>query len=81
MEATSDAAAYSVQTHSTMPEYLLAALASALLGWGAYVTKRTDTALHRAQQAQDAVDRIELKVAEHYVTKNEFAATVERLQG
>ena len=62
-----------------MPEYILAALASALLGWGAYTNKRTELALQKAQQAQDSVDRIELKVAEHYVTKNEFAATVDRL--
>ena len=63
----------------SMPEYLLAALASALLGWGAYTHRRSDVAIQKAQEALDSVDRVELKVAEHYVTKNEFIATVDRL--
>ena len=62
-----------------MPEYMLAALASALLGWGAFTLKRTEDAIHKAQKALDAVDRVELKVAEHYVTREELSATTDRL--
>ena len=62
-----------------MPEFILPALATALLGWGGFTLSRSESAVRKAQQALDAVDRVELKVAEHYVTKNEFSAVADRL--
>ena len=62
-----------------LPEYLLAALATAVLGWGGFTWRRAEQALLEARQAADMTDKLELKLAEKYLTKDEFNGQMERL--
>ena len=62
-----------------LPEYLLAAMATAVLGWGGFTWKRADEALRVAQRATDMTDKLELKLAEKYLTKDDFNGQMERL--
>ena len=54
---------------------------AALLGWGGFTWKRAEDALFAARAAADQVDRVELKMAEKYLTKQEFELSMERLFG
>ena len=65
----------------TLPEYILAAMTAALLGWGGFTWKRAEDAMVTARKASDLVSRIELKVAENYLTKKEFELYMDRLFG
>ena len=56
-------------------------MTAALLGWGGFTWKRAEDAFLQARMAADAVDRLELKLAEKYLTKEDFNATMERLFG
>ena len=62
-----------------LPEYVLAAMTAALLGWGGMTWKRSGEALDAARRASSGVDRVELKMAEQYLTKKEFELSMERL--
>lgn len=62
-----------------MPEYLLATMAAALLGWGGFTWRKAESALLEARQATDKTDALELKVAENYLTKKDFELSMERL--
>ena len=64
-----------------MPEYILGTMIAALLGWGGFTWKRAEDALFAARAAADQVDRVELKMAEKYLTKQEFELSMERLFG
>ena len=55
-----------------MPEYLIGIVVSAIIGWGGFTWKRAEDAIVMARQASDQVDRVELKMAENYLTKQEF---------
>lgn len=62
-----------------LPEYILAAMVTAVLGWGGFTWRRAEQALDAAHAAADATDRLELKLAEKYLTKDEFESQMERL--
>ena len=62
-----------------LPEYVLSAMVAALLGWGGLTWKKAENALLEARQAVDKTDKLELKVAENYLTKKEFELSMERL--
>lgn len=62
-----------------MPEYLVAALLTAILGWGGFTWRRAEHAVEVALRANDATDKLELKLAEKYLTKEEFEMNMERL--
>jgi hypothetical protein len=55
-----------------VPEYILGFVATALLGWGGFVWRRAEDALVAVRENADAVDKLEVKLAEQYVTKDEF---------
>jgi uncharacterized membrane protein len=50
---------------------------TALLGWGTFTWRKAEEALVTAQKATDATDRLEVKLAENYVTKEELKTSVE----
>lgn len=52
---------------------------TAVLGWGGFTWRRAEQALDAAHAAADATDKLELKLAEKYLTKDEFEAQMERL--
>lgn len=62
-----------------LPEYILAAMVTAVLGWGGFTWKRAEQALDAANAAADATDKLELKLAEKYLTKDEFEYSMDRL--
>lgn len=71
--------AYSVERFPMLPEYILAAMVTAVIGWGGFTWKRAEQALDAAQAAADATDKLELKLAEKYLTKDEFESSMDRL--
>lgn len=62
-----------------LPEYALSAMIAALLGWGGFTWRRAEAAIFEARTAADKTDRLELKVAEHYLTKKDFEMSMDRL--
>ena len=65
----------------SVPEYLLGFIGTALLGWGSFTWRRAEDALAAARQAADKVDQVELKMAEKYLTKQDFELYMDRLFG
>jgi hypothetical protein len=62
-----------------VPEYILATVITIVLGWGGFTWRRAEQALDAAVKACDATDKLELKLAEKYLTKDEFEYQMERL--
>lgn len=62
-----------------LPEYILSVMTAALLGWGGFTWRRAESALLQARAASDKTDKLELKVAENYLTKQEFELSMNRL--
>ena len=62
-----------------MPEYLFGIMLTAVLGWGGFTWRRAEDAITHAIRAGDRVDRLEVKIAENYLTKVEFQAYMDRL--
>lgn len=62
-----------------MPEYLVGIMITAFLGWGGFTWRRAEEAISQAIKAGDRVDRLEVKIAENYLTKAEFQAYMDRL--
>ena len=62
-----------------MPEYLVGIMITAALGWGGFTWRKAEDAIARAIKADDRVDRLEVKIAENYLTKHEFQAYMDRL--
>jgi len=54
-------------------------MTAALLGWGGFTWKRAEDALFVARQAADQVGKVELKMAEEYLTKKDFETYMDRL--
>lgn len=50
-----------------------------MIGWGGFTWKRAEEALVQARAAADKVDHVELKMAENYLTKQEFELYMTRL--
>ncbi len=66
-------------TFLLMPEYVLSAMIAGLLGWGGFTWRKAESAILEARSATDKTDRLELKVAENYLTKKEFEHSMDRL--
>lgn len=64
-----------------MPEHLVPVLIAAMLGWGGFTWRRAEEALTQSRQAADKIDSVELKMAEEYLTKQEFENYMDRLFG
>lgn len=62
-----------------MPEYIVGIMITAVLGWGGFTWRKSEDAISRAMKASDRVDRLEVKMAENYLTKDEFQAGMDRL--
>jgi hypothetical protein len=62
-----------------LPEYLVATITAALLSWGGFTWKKAEAALKTAQEAESQVDRVELKMAENYLTRKEFDLSMDRI--
>lgn len=54
-------------------------MTAALLGWGGFTWRKAEEALNQARIASDATDRLELKLAEEYVTKKDFETALDRV--
>lgn len=54
-------------------------MATAMLGWGGFTWRRAEKALEAAERAADRTDKLELKLAEKYLSKQEFEQQMERL--
>ncbi len=52
-----------------------------MIGWGGFTWRRAEEALTQARAAADKVDSVELKMAENYLTKQEFEIYMDRLFG
>ena len=61
------------------PEALLGVLVPAILGWMGFTWRRAETALTNTERVADKIDKVELKMAENYVTKKDFELSIERL--
>lgn len=57
----------------------MAAMVTAALGWGGFTWRRAEQAIDIARAAADATDKLELKLAEKYLSKEEFEITMDRL--
>lgn len=62
-----------------MPEYLFGIMITAVLGWGGFTWRRAEDAITQSLKAGDRVDRLEVKIAENYLTKQEFQGYMDRL--
>lgn len=62
-----------------MPESVIGILVAALLGWGGFTWRRAEDAVTLAIKTSDRVDRVELKIAETYLTKQDFQTYMDRL--
>ena len=61
------------------PEFIIAAVTSSVLGWGALTWRKSEQAKDVAEQALHKIERVELKMAEDYLSKKEFEASMDRL--
>ena len=52
---------------------------TAALGWGGFTWRKAEDAISHAIKAADRVDRLEVKIAENYLTKQEFQGYMDRL--
>ena len=52
---------------------------TAALGWGGFTWRKSEDAIAHAIKAADRVDRLEVKIAENYLTKQEFQGYMDRL--
>tara|TARA_Y100001972_G_C7567421_1_gene284861 strand:+ start:386 stop:700 length:315 start_codon:yes stop_codon:yes gene_type:complete len=62
-----------------MPEHILPLLMAAMLGWGGFTWRKSEEALTRSREASDKIDQVELKMAEQYLTKQDFENSMGRL--
>lgn len=67
------------RTALMVPEYLVAAILTTVLGWGGFTWRRAEHAVSLASNAADATDKLELKLAEKYLTKDEFEYQMDKL--
>ena len=62
-----------------MPEYFIVAMFTMVMGWGTFTWRKAESALDKAERAADRTDRLELKIAEQYLTKRDFELQMDRL--
>jgi hypothetical protein len=60
-------------------EFVIGLVGTVVLGWGTFTWQRSERAIELAKAAQDSTGKLELKLAEQYLTKGEFEAQMERL--
>lgn len=66
-------------TLTVFPEFVIAAVTSSVLGWGAMTWRKSEQAKDVAERALHKVDAVELKVAEDYISKRDFQQSIDRL--
>lgn len=54
-------------------------MTAALLGWGGFTWRKAEDAMIAARHSLDIVAKVELKLAEEYVTKKDFELAFDRL--
>tara|TARA_B100001173_G_scaffold311001_1_gene327013 strand:+ start:1529 stop:1843 length:315 start_codon:yes stop_codon:yes gene_type:complete len=64
-----------------MPEHLFPLVMAVMLGWGGFTWRKSEEALTQSREAADKIDQVELKMAEQYLTKQEFEKSMDRLFG
>ena len=52
-----------------------------VMGWGSFVWKKAEAAIEKAERVSDRTDRLEVKLAENYLTKREFELQMDRMFG
>ena len=52
-----------------------------VMGWGSFVWKKAEAAIEKAERVSDRTDRLEIKLAENYLTKREFELQMDRMFG
>jgi predicted transcriptional regulator of viral defense system len=62
-----------------MPEYVLVIMVTTVLGWGSFTWRRAEYAADVAKKSFERTDKLELKLAEQYLTKMDFDAHMARL--
>jgi len=62
-----------------MPDHLFVLVITAMLGWGGFTWRRSEHAVDLAGKACDRSDQLEIKLAEKYLSKQEFEIQMERL--
>jgi len=62
-----------------MPESMVGILVAALLGWGGFTWRRAEDAVRQSNKISTQVDKLELKIAETYLTKQDFQIYMDRL--
>lgn len=62
-----------------MPEYLITIIFTAIIGWGGFTWRRAEDAIVIAMRASSKIDRVEVKTAENYLSKQEFESYMDRL--
>ena len=62
-----------------MPEYLLVLTITTVMSWGTFTWRRSEQAVDIAKQVFSKTDRLELKLAEKYLTKDDFELQMARL--
>lgn len=62
-----------------VPETLLALVIPVVIGWAGFTWRKAEQALTQSEQVSDKVDKVELKMAENYLTKKDFELSMERL--
>ena len=63
------------------PEALVPIAVTAFLGWQGFSWRRSEAAIQRAEMLADKVDRVELKMAEEYLTKKDFHDGISQVMG
>lgn len=61
------------------PEALLAVALPVVIGWAGFTWRKSESALNAVERLADKIDKVELKMAEQYLTKKDFELSMERL--
>jgi hypothetical protein len=62
-----------------IPEYLVVIMVTTVVSWGGFTWRRSEYAVDIAKKSFEKTDKLELKLAEQYLTKNDFDAHMARL--
>jgi hypothetical protein len=61
------------------PEYVVAAVITIVLGWGGFTWRRAESACEDVLKVSNRVDALSLKIAEKYLTREDFELQMDRL--
>jgi hypothetical protein len=62
-----------------IPEYLIVIVVTTVISWGSFTWRRSEYAVDVAKKSFEKTDKLELKLAEQYLTKSDFDAHMARL--